>query len=40
MKQALHLIILFSAMLALTTACTKPDRNDEAVALSKEIVNN
>ena len=22
------------------TACTKPDRNDEAVALSKEIVNN
>ena len=22
------------------TACTKPDRNDEAAALSKEIVNN
>ena len=27
------------AGLALMTACTKPDRNDEAVALSKEIVN-
>ena len=28
------------AVLALMTACTKPDRNDEAAALSKEIVNN
>ena len=31
-------LILFT-VLALMTACSKPDRNDEAVALSKEIVN-
>jgi AraC-like DNA-binding protein len=37
-----YIIILTNvvAVLALTTACTKPDRSDEAVALSKEIVNN
>ena len=36
-----YIIILTTvvAALALTTACSKPDRNDEAVALSKEIVN-
>ena len=36
-----YIIILTNvvAVLALTTACTKPDRSDEAVALSKEIVN-
>ena len=35
-----YIIILTNvvAVLALTTACTKPDRSDEAVALSKEIV--
>ena len=33
------LTVLF-AVLALMTACSKPDRSDEAVALSKEIVNN
>ena len=35
-----YIIILTTvvAVLALTTACTKPDRSDEAVALSKEIV--
>ena len=31
-------LILFT-VLALMTACSKPDRNDEAVALSEEIVN-
>ena len=31
-------LILFT-VLALMTACSKPDRNDEAVALSQEIVN-
>ena len=31
-------LILFT-VLALMTACSKPDRNDEAVALSKKIVN-
>lgn len=31
-------LILFT-VLALMTACSKPDRNDESVALSKEIVN-
>jgi AraC-like DNA-binding protein len=36
-----YIIILTTvvAVLALTTACTKPDRSEEAVALSKEIVN-
>lgn len=36
-----YIIILTTVVfvLALTTACTKPDRSDEAVALSKEIVN-
>jgi AraC-like DNA-binding protein len=36
-----YIIILTTvvAVLALTTGCSKPDRNDEAVALSKEIVN-
>ena len=35
-----YIIILTTVVfvLALTTACTKPDRSDEAVALSKEIV--
>ncbi len=35
-----NIIILTTVVtvLALTTACTKPDRSDEAVALSKEIV--
>lgn len=35
-----YIIILTTvvAVLALTTACSKPDRSDEAVALSKEIV--
>ena len=37
MRETIHLIILF-AVLAFA-ACTKPDRDDEAVALSKEIVN-
>ena len=37
MRQTLYLIILFTVLAF--TACTKPDRDDEAVALSKEIVN-
>ena len=36
-----YIIILTTvvAALTLTVGCTKPDRSDEAVALSKEIVN-
>ena len=36
-----YIIILTTvvAVLTLTVGCTKPDRSDEAVALSKEIVN-
>ena len=35
-----YIIILTTvvAVLTLTVGCTKPDRSDEAVALSKEIV--
>ena len=33
------ILIVFVAVAALTTGCSKPDRNDEAAALSKEIVN-
>ena len=36
MKQVLYLLIYIG--LALMTACTKPDRDDEAVALSTKIV--
>ena len=37
MKQVLYLFIYIG--LALTMGCTKPDRDDEAVALSTKIVN-
>ncbi len=42
MRKDRYIIILTTivTVLALTVGCTKPDRNDEAVALSKEIVNN
>ena len=33
------ILIVFVAVVALMTGCSKPDRNDEAAALSKEIVN-
>ena len=36
MKQVLYILIYIG--LALMTACTKPDRDDEAVALSTKIV--
>jgi len=38
MQHYLNLILILAG-LALMTACSKPDRNDEAVALSNEIVN-
>ena len=38
MRQTIHLIIIIFCVLAFA-ACTKPDRDDEAVVLSKEIVN-
>ena len=37
MRQTIYLIILFTVLVF--AGCTKPDCNDEAVALSKEIVN-
>ena len=37
MRQTIYLIILFTVLAF--AACTKPDRDDEAVALSKEIDN-
>ena len=37
MRQTIYLITLFTVLAF--TACTKPGRNEEAVALSKEIVN-
>ena len=37
MRQTIYLIILFTVLAF--AACTKPGRNEEAVALSKEIVN-
>ncbi|MBR1546639.1 MAG: hypothetical protein IJ633_07605, partial [Prevotella sp.] len=37
MRQTIHLIILFTVLAF--TACTKPNRGNEAMALSKEIVN-
>jgi AraC-like DNA-binding protein len=42
MRKSRYIIILPTvvAVLALMTACSKPDRSEEAVALSKEIVNN
>ena len=33
------ILIVFVAVVALMTGCSKPDRNDKAAALSKEIVN-
>ena len=33
------ILIVFFAVVALMTGCSKPDRNDEAATLSKEIVN-
>ena len=36
MRETIHLIIIFAVLVF--AACTKPDRDDEAVALSKEIV--
>ena len=38
MRQTIHLIIIIICVHAFA-ACTKPDRDDEAVVLSKEIVN-
>ena len=42
MRKDRYIVILTTivTVLALTVGCTKPDRNDEAAALSKEIVNN
>ena len=42
MRKSRYIIILTTvvAVLALTMGCTKPDLSEEAVALSKEIVNN
>ena len=37
MRQAIYLIIIFTVLAF--AACTKPDRSEKAVALSKEIVN-
>ena len=37
MKQTLHLIIIFSAVLAVTMGCTKPDRSEEATQLKHEL---
>ena len=37
MRQTIYLIILFTVLVF--AGCTKPDCNDEAIALSKEIVN-
>lgn len=37
MRQAVYLIIIFTVLAF--AACTKPDRSEKAVALSKEIVN-
>ena len=41
MRKSRYIIIMTTivTMLAMITACTKPDRNNEAVVLSKEIVN-
>ena len=41
MRKSRYIIIMttFVTVLALMTACTKPDRDEEAASLSKEIVN-
>ena len=40
MRERITIVFLMLFSVLAFTACTKPDRNDEAVALSKEIVNN
>ena len=39
MRENINIVSLILFTVLVFAACTKPDRNDEAVALSQEIVN-